>query len=281
MNPLVLYLPVIHRGYIDFFSRHEGEELYVLGDSLLAEFPHLARDMRAVKPEAAVAMARSLVIFHRVNTLEKDNLPGFLRSVRRVTMPDDEVSRGVAEKYFGGINVSFENVFLRWHKTIAALGTEAHADRKTSTDLIDQEMLGAAYGESERSSDWWRHVGAVAVRGGKILFSSHNAHQPSEHTPYIVGDPRSSFDAGERIELSSAIHAEAAIVAQAAKAGISLLGADMYVTTFPCPACAYAIANAGIARVFYREGYSLIDADAILRARGIELVHVADDAPAS
>ncbi len=97
---------------------------------------------------------------------------------------------------------------------------------------------------------------------------------PSPHSPYINGDPRSNFNAGEMTHVSGAHHAEKRIIAHAARAGVSLLGAALYVATFPCAGCAMDIAEAGIWRVFYAEGYSNLDADGILRSKEVELIFV-------
>jgi dCMP deaminase len=77
-----------------------------------------------------------------------------------------------------------------------------------------------------------------------------------------------------RADLSTAIHAEASVVGRAARYGISLDGAELYVTTFPCPACARLIAEAGFRRCYFSGAYSVLDGDGILHAAGIELVWV-------
>jgi dCMP deaminase len=46
------------------------------------------------------------------------------------------------------------------------------------------------------------------------------------------------------------------------------------VTTFPCPACARLIAEAGFRRCYFSGGYSVLDGDVILRAAGVELFWV-------
>ena len=76
------------------------------------------------------------------------------------------------------------------------------------------------------------------------------------------------------VELSTAIHAEAAVVGQAAREGVRLLGADLYVSTFPCPGCARLVAAAGFARCFFAGPYALLDGDELLRRAGVELVWV-------
>ena len=77
-----------------------------------------------------------------------------------------------------------------------------------------------------------------------------------------------------RADLSTAIHAEAALIAGAARDGTSLAGADLYTTTFPCPACARLIAEAGFLRCFFAGQYSVLDGEQTLRAGGIGLIWV-------
>jgi dCMP deaminase len=125
-----------------------------------------------------------------------------------------------------------------------------------------------------RSPDWWRQVGAVAVRDGEILDVAHNEHRPTAYTPYVDGDPRNDFQRGVRTDLSTAIHAEALLVARAAATGRSLAGADLYVSTFPCPPCARLIAESGFRRVYFAGPYAVLDGDAILRSAGVDLIWV-------
>jgi dCMP deaminase len=107
-----------------------------------------------------------------------------------------------------------------------------------------------------------------------VLAVAHNEHRPTEYSPYLNGDPRDDFSRGVHIELSTAIHAEAAIVARAARTGIVLDGADLYVSTFPCPTCARLVAEAGFRRCFFAGPYAVLDGDEVLRAAGVELIWV-------
>ena len=43
---------------------------------------------------------------------------------------------------------------------------------------------------------------------------------------------------------------------------------------FPCPPCATLLANCGIRRLFFFEGYSLVAAQEILEGKGVEIIHV-------
>jgi dCMP deaminase len=76
------------------------------------------------------------------------------------------------------------------------------------------------------------------------------------------------------LELSTATHAEARLIAQAAREGTSTKSAVMYVTDFPCPPCAKLIAAAGIAKLYFRTGYAVLDGEDVLAAAGVEVVQV-------
>ncbi len=279
---LVSYVPTPHRGYVQFFRKYHGEVLYVLGPEIIAGFTSLVRNLPANTPEDVCKMIRALDIFSSVKLLNPETLHE-VQEQKEVIMPDEDVSRELAEKYLlpGGTKVRFEQIWLRWHRTAVLARMPPRANRVISYDVFDRECMQEAYRHATRSSDWWRQVGALAVKDGRVLFKAFNEHQPSPHSPYVVGDPRSQFEAGQFIEMSSAGHAESNIIDKAARLGTTLLGASLYVTTFPCPPCALRVANAGFKKVYFADGYSLIAGDEILMAKGIEVVKVLLDSPPS
>lgn len=280
MRILVCYVPVVHRGYVEFFRRYSGGVLYILGDSVTKDFDYLGRDIRANSPEEVAVMIRSLGIFEKVSVLEKDQvIQMVVPPPTPIVLPDEDISRIFAETYFRGFELEFESVFLRWNWQNIKKESKPTDTVTVSKEEFDVLMLGIAQASAVSSSDWWRQVGAVAVKDKKILCRAYNRHFPSEHTPYIMGDPRLPFKPGERIDLSSAGHAELRIVAWAAKNGVALEGASFYVTTFPCPGCAYALSELGIKRVYYAEGYSLVEGADVLRQKGIELIRVVAEKP--
>jgi dCMP deaminase len=171
------------------------------------------------------------------------------------------------------------NVFLRWTKQISTTEFEVPPDRKMTRDAFALELLDTLTDEAQKSPDWWRQIAAAIVRDGEVIAIAHNKHYPSQHALTINGDPRSNLDAGQGPGIYTSIHAEAWAIAQAAKKGISTEGTDIYVTTFPCPACARLLVEAGIARVFYRKGYSLLDAEEILKNAGVEIILVEEQTP--
>ncbi len=70
------------------------------------------------------------------------------------------------------------------------------------------------------------------------------------------------------------IHAEVNAIAQAARNGTRIEGADIYVTHTPCIHCFKTLVNSGIKRVFYEKPYK-IETIAELRDRAnVELIPV-------
>ncbi len=123
--------------------------------------------------------------------------------------------------------------------------------------------------------DWWRQVGAALRFGDGHVASACNEHLPHRLSPYAAGDPRANFVKGVELEISTATHAEARLIADAARAGRATEGGVMYVTDFPCPPCAKLIAAAGVKRLHYRQGYAVLDGQDVLDAAGVEIVAVA------
>lgn len=135
-------------------------------------------------------------------------------------------------------------------------------------------MIRRAGAEAEKSSDWWRHVGAVVVKNGKVLLEAHNQHVPTDNAPYINGDPRDVIEAGKLGFISTAIHAEQLIVTEAARKGISLNGASIYMNVFPCLICAKLIAYAGIKKCFFRTGNAYLNVEDAMKKLGVEIIRV-------
>lgn len=276
---VVAYVPVLHKGYLKFFRKHRGAVLYILGRDFLRTFAHLERDIRALSPEEMQTAISSYLIFKSVRVLEFASLPLPLCSPLQIIMPDEDVSREIARLYFSSKNVIFEPIFLRWDMKNTTSEKKISSYRVISQGVFELTMMGRAFAEAQKSPDWWRQIGALAVKDGEVLVSAFNKHMPHQQSLYALGDPRGNFSWGEKIELSNSLHAEQGIIAQAARKGISMEGAYLYVTTFPCPECAMVIAEAGFTRVYYREGYSRVGAEEILRSRDVEIICVYKKSP--
>ena len=103
-----------------------------------------------------------------------------------------------------------------------------------------------------------RAIGAVIVRDKRILTTGYNG-APAGVTPcrdkgYCMRD-RLAIASGTQAEKCYAVHAEQNAIIQAAKLGINIDGSTLYCTHQPCILCAKMIANAGIGRVVYEQGY--------------------------
>jgi dCMP deaminase len=134
-----------------------------------------------------------------------------------------------------------------------------------TTPRISKEeyYLGIAREVARRSTCFRRSIGAIIVRDDQIISTGY------------VGAPRKTRDSvehgfclrdrlgiphGQRYELCRSVHAEQNAIINAARAGVSLLGGDMYIfgtameggaaiNAFPCFICKKMILNAGLTRV--------------------------------
>jgi dCMP deaminase len=131
---------------------------------------------------------------------------------------------------------------------------------RTTKDLY---YLGIAQEVSKRSTCFRRAIGAIIVRDDQIISTGY------------VGSPRKTKDSlehgfclrdklgiphGQRYELCRSVHAEQNAIINAARAGVSLLGGDMYIygsapgesapiNAFPCYICKKMLINCSLDRV--------------------------------
>jgi dCMP deaminase len=269
---VVLYVPALHRGYIDFFKKYPGT-LYILDTELVREIPRLDRDIRALTPEEIKSFIEHSSLFSNIIVLKKENIKELLNDPKPIVMPDEDVSRQFTETYLTDKKVTFVSTFLRWDKQISTKEFEVPPDRIISTEEFDKSIIAKAFEETKKSPDWWRKIAGILVKGDEVIAIAHNHQLPSDYVVDTFGDPRSNFDAGQ-FEYYKTIHAEAELIAEAARKGISLEGMRLYTTTFPCPNCARLIGVAGIKEVYYAKGYSALDAEDILRSFGVKIVMV-------
>lgn len=272
---LLLYLPVYHQGCAHLFARwREIENLYLLEREDLAEFGPVHKDLHALPTKVCLKILVGLARFEKVS-LARESLATLIKTQLLVIPNDELVSAWVAKNLPHVKNIHIDNTFLRWTKNNALSKKNLHATQVSVLPKNIRQALTQALSEGKKSSDWWRQVGcALQLASGEVL-TAYNQHLPLNETPNIVGDVRSQFHAGEHFELTSAIHAEAAVIAQAAKQGLPTQGATLVVTDFPCPVCAKLIAAAGIKTVYFCRGYSLLDGEEILRSFGVQMIQVA------
>lgn len=117
------------------------------------------------------------------------------------------------------------------------------------------------------------HIAALITKGGKVLVK-HTNNWHKEANCACIGCIRNirKIKSGTRREICYGMCAEQWCIAEAAKKGISIKRATIYVTKHPCRVCESLIAESGIKRVVYQEGYpdALPNFD-LLKKRGIKV----------
>ncbi|MEN8253597.1 MAG: deaminase [Patescibacteria group bacterium] len=275
---IIAYIPVLHQGYFEFFKANEdANELWVLGDWLANEFKEVRKDIRKLNPKLVVRSVKAWEIFNKQRVASVEDLSdlGYEKDGKfEVIMPNDQVCKKLARRYFPNIQVNYFPIFLRWDKHNVLKKVKPRADEIISKSDFDKKVMGLALRRADRSVDWWRQVAGIIVKDDRVLLAGFNKHLPTEHESDFHNDIRSLFSKGQYFELVGTIHAEAMVIAEAAKKGTSLDGTSLYVSTFPCPICAKQIAHAGIKKLYYFSGYSLTDGVNVLKDAGVKLIRV-------
>lgn len=272
MTALVLYVPALHAGYLKLFEKYakDVDALFILGENLVGEFA--PKEIRALPAEETKKLVSGLGIFRTIRVLTKNGIAE-LAGFQKIILADDELSKKFAERFLTGADIVFEPIFLRWDEK-KVLSQAPPENVTISTNPFDREIMEKAKEEGEKSSDWWRQVGAILVKNGRILISAHNNHVPSEHTPYIDGDPRDFVEAGTKHDLTTALHAEQTVIVEAARQGIPLEGTSIYTAVFPCAVCAKLIAFSGIKKCYFHSGSASLDGERVMKSQGVEIILV-------
>ncbi len=127
----------------------------------------------------------------------------------------------------------------------------------------NQYYLGIAKEVAQRSTCFRRSLGAIIIRDDQIISTGYagaprKTKDSLEHG-FCLRD-KLNIPHGHRYELCRSVHAEQNAIINAARAGVSLLGGDMYIygrdvrkdepiDAFPCFICKKMIINAGLNRV--------------------------------
>jgi dCMP deaminase len=132
----------------------------------------------------------------------------------------------------------------------------------------DRYFMNLAVQAAARSTCPRKAVGAVIVRDRAILATGYNGSiRGLDHCTdvgcMIVSD-----------HCVRTVHAEANAILQAARHGVRIEGADIYVTASPCWDCFKLIANAGLSRVLFGEFYRDERILSFARQAGITLVNL-------
>jgi len=129
---------------------------------------------------------------------------------------------------------------------------------------------------AKRSTCLRRTVGTVIVKDKRILATGYNGAPTGIAHCVETGCLREELGipSGERHELCRGTHAEQNSIIQAAYHGVSIKGARMFCTLFPCSICAKMIINAGIEKLYYESEYVDTMSEKYLRETGMELTRL-------
>jgi dCMP deaminase len=130
---------------------------------------------------------------------------------------------------------------------------------------------------AERSTCNRAKVGAVIVRDKNILATGYNGSPAglphcTEVGCLIYQSKTPNGDIEENCYRT--IHAEMNAIAQAAKNGVSIRDADIYVTHTPCIHCMKVLINTGIKRIFYEKEYKIHTVRDLLASTDVTLSKV-------
>ena len=141
----------------------------------------------------------------------------------------------------------------------------------------DQYFMRIAQIVAERATCNRAKIGSVIVKDKNIIATGYNG-SPAGHPHctevgcliYVSRNP----DGEEEENCFRTIHAEINAIAQAAKHGVGIEGADIYVTASPCYHCLKTIMNTGIRRVLYAKPYKIHRVAELLAHTEIEMTQV-------
>jgi len=135
----------------------------------------------------------------------------------------------------------------------------------------DQYYMGIAFAVRERANCRGNRVGAVIVKGNRVVSTGYNG-VPDGMPNCLDGgclrcaNPDGRFPSGHGYDLCICVHAEQNAILSAARFGISLEGATLYTTMQPCFGCAKELLQAKIVRVVYLHPWIPTDADPAMQA---------------
>ena len=128
------------------------------------------------------------------------------------------------------------------------------ADNRPSWDEYFMKMANDV---ATRTTCLRRGVGAVIVKDRRILATGYNGVPTGLTHCSETGCLREQLGvpSGQRHEICRGLHAEQNAIIQAARYGINIAGATIYVNTQPCVVCAKMLINAGITEIVYQNPY--------------------------
>ncbi len=120
--------------------------------------------------------------------------------------------------------------------------------------LNDQSFINIAKEIALASKCVSKQVGAVRVKDGRILSTGYNGTPAGYQNCSDFWDGKYTKDHHDWSKTYE-IHAEMNAIIWAARKGISIEGATIYVTLEPCSECSKNLIASGIKRIVYEKSY--------------------------
>jgi len=130
---------------------------------------------------------------------------------------------------------------------------------------------------AERSTCNRAKIGAVIVKDRSIISTGYNgAPAGLPHCTDVGCLVYTSInpDGEEEQNCFRTIHAEINAIAQAAKHGVSIDGADIYITASPCYHCLKVLINVGIKNIYYLKPYKIEKIKELLELSKVNLIQI-------
>lgn len=119
----------------------------------------------------------------------------------------------------------------------------------------DDYYLALAFAAATRANCVGRKVGAVLVKGDRVIATGYNG--TPEGLPNCLDGgclrcaDRDEFVSGTGYDLCICVHAEANALLTAGRYGASTDGSVVYATDQPCFSCSKELIQAGVVKVYY------------------------------
>ncbi len=128
--------------------------------------------------------------------------------------------------------------------------------------ISDQSYINIAKEIASASKCVSKQVGAVIVKDGRILSTGYNGTPPgyTNCCDYWNGEYTKEHHEWSK---TYEIHAEMNAIIWAARKGISIEGADIFVTLEPCSECSKNLIASGIKRIVFNKAYEHTASDTI------------------
>ena len=139
--------------------------------------------------------------------------------------------------------------------------------------ISDKNFLNIAKELSFASKCVSKQVGAVIVKDGRILSTGYNGTPAGYQNCSDFWDGKYTKDHHDWSKTYE-IHAEMNAIIWAARKGISIEGATIYVTLEPCSECSKYLIASGIKRIVYEKSYEHTNSQIISRFIKDNNVHI-------